>query len=42
VDLILMEGDIGKKKTARKIVDEAVRHFDRIDLLAHPQIPPIL
>jgi hypothetical protein len=42
VDLILMEGDIGKKKTSVKIVDEAVRHFDRIDLLVHSQIPPML
>jgi hypothetical protein len=37
VDLILLEGDIDKKKTAIKIVDGAVRHFDRIDLLVHPK-----
>ncbi len=32
-DLILVEGDIGKKETAVRIVDAAIKHFGRIDLL---------
>ncbi len=35
VDLLLVDGDIGKKETAIKVVDAAVRHFDRIDLLVN-------
>jgi len=31
--LILVDGDIGKKETAIKVVDAAVKHFGRIDLL---------
>lgn len=34
-DLILVDGDIGKKETAIKVVDAAVRHFERIDLLVN-------
>jgi NAD(P)-dependent dehydrogenase (short-subunit alcohol dehydrogenase family) len=34
-DLVLVDGDIGKKETAIKVVDAAVRHFDRIDLLVN-------
>jgi len=35
VDLVLVDGDISKKETAVKVVDEAVKHFDRIDLLVN-------
>jgi NAD(P)-dependent dehydrogenase (short-subunit alcohol dehydrogenase family) len=35
VDLVLVDGDIGKKETAIKVVDAAVKHFDRIDLLVN-------
>ncbi len=35
VDLILVDGDIGKKETAVKVVDAAVRQFGRIDLLVN-------
>src|SRR5437867_4027215 len=31
-DLVLVDGDIGKKETAVKVVDAALKHFDRIDL----------
>jgi len=34
-DLVLVDGDIGKKETAVKVVDAAVRHFGRIDLLVN-------
>ncbi len=34
-DLILVDGDIGKKETAIKVVEAARKHFDRIDLLAN-------
>jgi NAD(P)-dependent dehydrogenase (short-subunit alcohol dehydrogenase family) len=34
-DLVLVDGDIGKKETAIKVVDAAVRHFDRINLLVN-------
>jgi NAD(P)-dependent dehydrogenase (short-subunit alcohol dehydrogenase family) len=34
-DLILVDGDISKKEIAIKVVDAAVRHFDRIDLLVN-------
>jgi NAD(P)-dependent dehydrogenase (short-subunit alcohol dehydrogenase family) len=34
-DLILVEGDIGKMDTAIKGADAAIKHFDRIDLLAN-------
>ncbi len=34
-DLVLVDGDIGKKETAIKVVDEAVRHFGHIDLLVN-------
>ena len=34
-DLVLVDGDIGKKETAVKVVDAALKHFDRIDLLVH-------
>jgi NAD(P)-dependent dehydrogenase (short-subunit alcohol dehydrogenase family) len=34
-NLILVDGDISKKETAIKVVDEAVRHFNRIDLLVN-------
>src|SRR6266700_3056928 len=34
-DLVLVDGDIGKKETAVKVVDAALQHFDRIDLLVN-------
>ena len=34
-DLVLVDGDIGKKETAIQVVEAAVRHFDRIDLLVN-------
>jgi NAD(P)-dependent dehydrogenase (short-subunit alcohol dehydrogenase family) len=34
-DLVLVDGDISKKETAIKVVDTAVKHFDRIDLLVN-------
>jgi len=34
-DLLLIDGDIGKKETALKVVDAAVRTFGRIDLLVN-------
>ena len=35
VDLVLVDGDIGKKKTAIKVVEAAVKYFARIDLLVN-------
>jgi NAD(P)-dependent dehydrogenase (short-subunit alcohol dehydrogenase family) len=34
-DLVLVDGDIGKKKTAVKVAGAAVSHFGRIDLLVN-------
>ena len=34
-DLVLVNGDIGKEETAVKVVDAALKHFDRIDLLVN-------
>lgn len=34
-DLVLVDGDIGKKETAVQVVDAAVKHFGRIDLLVN-------
>lgn len=34
-DLVLVDGDIGKKETAVKVVDAAMRHFGGIDLLVN-------
>jgi len=34
-DLVLVDGHIGKKDTAIKVADAAIRHFDRIDLLVN-------
>jgi NAD(P)-dependent dehydrogenase (short-subunit alcohol dehydrogenase family) len=34
-DLVLMDGDIGKKDVAVKVADAAIRHFGRIDLLVN-------
>jgi len=34
-DLVLVDGDIGKKETAVKLVDAALKHFNRIDLLVN-------
>src|SRR6267142_321662 len=34
-NLVLVDGDIGKKETAVKVVDAALLHFDRIDLLVN-------
>ena len=34
-NLILVDGDIGKKETATKVVDAAVKQFGRIDLLVN-------
>ena len=35
VDLVLVDGDLGKKETAVKVVDAALKHYDRIDLLVN-------
>ncbi len=35
VDLVLVDGDIGKKETAIKVVEAAVKPFGRIDLLVN-------
>jgi NAD(P)-dependent dehydrogenase (short-subunit alcohol dehydrogenase family) len=32
-DLILVDGEVSKKETAVKVVEAALKHFDRIDLL---------
>jgi len=34
-DLVLVDGDIGKKETAIKVADAAIKHFGRIDLLVN-------
>jgi NAD(P)-dependent dehydrogenase (short-subunit alcohol dehydrogenase family) len=34
-DLVLVDGDIGKKDTAIKVANAAIRHFGRIDLLVN-------
>ena len=34
-NLVLVDGDIGKKETAVKVAEEAVKHFGRIDLLVN-------
>jgi NAD(P)-dependent dehydrogenase (short-subunit alcohol dehydrogenase family) len=34
-DLVLVDGDIGEKEAAIKVVDAAVKHFGRIDLLVN-------
>lgn len=34
-DLVLVDGDISKKETAIQVVEAAVGHFDRIDLLVN-------
>src|SRR3989449_4290835 len=34
-DLVLVDGDIGEKETAIKVVDAGLKHFDRIDLLVN-------
>jgi len=34
-DLVLVDGDIGKKETAVKVVEAAIQHFGRIDLLVN-------
>ena len=34
-DLVLVDGDIGKKDAAIEVANAAVRHFDRIDLLVN-------
>src|SRR5260370_13336731 len=34
-DLVLVDGDIGKKETAIKVVDTALKHFRHIDLLVN-------
>jgi NAD(P)-dependent dehydrogenase (short-subunit alcohol dehydrogenase family) len=34
-DLILVDGDIGKKDASIKVADAAIRHFGRIDLLVN-------
>ena len=34
-DLVLVDGDIGKKETAVRVVDAAMKHFGRIDLLVN-------
>ena len=34
-DLVLVDGDIGKKETAVNVVDAALKHFGRVDLLVN-------
>ena len=34
-DLVLIDGDIGKKETAVKVAEAAIQHFGRIDLLVN-------
>ena len=34
-DLVLVDGDIGKKETAIRVVGAAVKHFGRVDLLVN-------
>jgi short chain dehydrogenase len=34
-DLVLVDGDVSKRETAIKVVDAAVKHFGRIDLLVN-------
>ena len=34
-DLVLVDGDVSKKETAIKVVDAALEHFGRIDLLVN-------
>ena len=34
-DLILVDGEVSKKETAVKVVEAALKHFDRIDLLVN-------
>jgi NAD(P)-dependent dehydrogenase (short-subunit alcohol dehydrogenase family) len=34
-DLVLVDGDIGQSDTATKVVDAAIQHFGRIDLLVN-------
>ena len=34
-DLVLIDGDISKKETAVKVVETAVKHFGRVDLLVN-------
>lgn len=34
-DIVLVDGDISKKEAAIKVVDAAMKHFDRIDLLVN-------
>jgi len=34
-DLVLVDGDIGKRETAVKVVNAAVKQFERIDLLVN-------
>jgi NAD(P)-dependent dehydrogenase (short-subunit alcohol dehydrogenase family) len=34
-NLVLVDGDIGKKETAKKVADAAMSHFERIDLLVN-------
>src|SRR5580692_10190118 len=34
-NLVLIDGDIGKKEVAVKVADAAIRHFGRIDLLVN-------
>src|SRR6266403_4188350 len=34
-DLVLVDGDVSKRETATKVVDAAVKHFGRIDLLVN-------
>ena len=34
-DLVLVDGDVGKKEIAIKVVETALKHFGRIDLLVN-------
>jgi len=34
-DLVLVDGDVGKKETAVKVAEAALKHFGRVDLLVN-------
>src|SRR3984893_18492250 len=34
-DLVLVDGEVGKKETAAAVVDAALKHFGRIDLMVN-------
>jgi NAD(P)-dependent dehydrogenase (short-subunit alcohol dehydrogenase family) len=36
--LVLLGGDVGRRETAIKVVDAALKHFGRIDLLVNNDV----